>query len=205
MAVCSPADDRVYTAGADTTILAWHSLPAQWRQIKNTKVSRLVLMDKWNALMDPDARTGLDAIKAFVLEPTEGVKVLGERLRPAPVLAAADMESAIENLDSSSFQKRAVAVELLKKAERQAEPALRRALLKDRSLESKRRIESLLNALPSAPLEGEPLRQTRAIQALEWAGTDAARQLILQLTKGAPGAVQTEAAVSALARFKKKH
>jgi hypothetical protein len=62
----------------------------------------------------------------------------------------------------------------------------------------------LLEKAKNSDLTGESLRVSRAIEALEHAGTAAARELLNRLAAGAPGAWQTREAKSALRRLDRR-
>jgi hypothetical protein len=81
-----------------------------------------------------------------------------------------------------------------------AEPALKQALAERPSPEKRRRIRELLELRERDVLAAEPLRALRAVQALEWADTSQARELLRTLAKGAPEARLTREARSSLER-----
>ena len=65
------------------------------------------------------------------------------------------------------------------------------------------RVEPLLEKLTSGDLSDEQVRIVRAIEVLEKLGTSDARQLLDTLAQGAPGALQTRQAQTALDRLKR--
>lgn len=83
------------------------------------------------------------------------------------------------------------------------EPALREALAKATSAEARRRLEALL-AVPGIVKSPEALRRVRAIHVLEQIGSDAAREILMRLGKGAPAAYETLDAQLALERLAKQ-
>jgi hypothetical protein len=102
-------------------------------------------------------------------------------------------------LDNDLFAVRdAAAKELAKQGEGIA-PLLKHALEGQPSPEARKRIEAILDRLRAGP-SGETLRALRAIQALEYNGTQEARALLGKLAEGAP-ARQTREAKAALARL----
>jgi hypothetical protein len=82
----------------------------------------------------------------------------------------------------------------------QAAPALEKALASRPSLEARRRLRLLLRALEGTP-SAEQLRQARAVQALEQAGTLDARTVLRRWAGGAPSARLTQDARAALRRL----
>jgi hypothetical protein len=83
-------------------------------------------------------------------------------------------------------------------------PALRTALASKPSLESRRRLETLLHRLESASLSAETVRQIRAVEALEAIGNPAARRLLGQLAAGSPTTHLTQEAKASLGRLAKR-
>jgi hypothetical protein len=75
-------------------------------------------------------------------------------------------------------------------------------LEKNPPLETRRRLEQLLNDVYDGPTAGEPLRMVRAITVLEYAATPEAKQLLEDLARGAEGALMTEETRKAVERLK---
>src|SRR5205085_7558144 len=104
--------------------------------------------------------------------------------------------------DHDVFEKREEASKVLALLGPRAEPALRKALAADPSVEMKRRIEGLLSMLAPTP-KGERLRHLRAIEILEHIGTADARRLLEKLSSGVdddPLTQEAKASVERLAR-----
>ena len=83
----------------------------------------------------------------------------------------------------------------------QAVPALRKVLASSPALETRKRIEELVEKLTSGTLTVEQLRLIRAVETLERIGTPEARQVLRTLAQGAPGALPTREAEAALNRL----
>jgi hypothetical protein len=82
-----------------------------------------------------------------------------------------------------------------------AEPALKKALEDRPSLEARKRIERLLDKLPTEePTSGEELRGLRAVELLERLAQPEADKLLQALSEGAAGARLTREARAALER-----
>jgi hypothetical protein len=81
---------------------------------------------------------------------------------------------------------------------------LRKALENKPSLESARRIETLLAKLEMQILTAETLRGLRALEALETIGTPAARQKLDRLAQGAVAALLTREAQASLQRLARR-
>src|SRR5262249_20304267 len=81
-----------------------------------------------------------------------------------------------------------------------AEPALRQALRRDLALETRRRLEQLLERLD--PLKSpRRLRELRAVEALEALGSPPARRLLGGLAQALPQAWRTQEARDSLRRL----
>jgi hypothetical protein len=106
----------------------------------------------------------------------------------------------IHELGSDEFATREAATTELEKLGEQAGPALRRAYEAKPDLEVHRRLQRLLDRLKRQPSR-EELRRSRAVQALELAGTVEACQTLRVWAGGAPQARLTREASEALKRL----
>src|SRR5262249_4248883 len=88
----------------------------------------------------------------------------------------------------------------LEKLGEDAEASLRELLRRPGSLEARLRAERLLKKLDGGPTLGR-LRELRALEVLEQAGTPEARRLLAELAKGAEGAWLTGEAEATLKRL----
>jgi hypothetical protein len=123
------------------------------------------------------------------------------RLSPAVAPAPGRLAGYVADLDSPHFLTRQNATHELELLAELAEPALRKALAGRPALESRRRIEQLLDKLDAPLTRPEQLRGIRAVEVLELVGTRAARELLAALAKGAAGARLTSEAAAARARL----
>jgi RNA polymerase sigma factor (sigma-70 family) len=154
----------------------------------------------WETLSTGSAAKAYPAIWSLVATPRRTVAFFKDHLKPAKTLPAEDIEQLIARLDSNQFQERARATADLEELREQAEPALRRRLVKQPlPLELWQRIEGILKE--SKPISPERLRALRAIQVLEQIGNRDAQALLQHLAQGAAQAPQTEQAKAALKRM----
>jgi hypothetical protein len=109
------------------------------------------------------------------------------------------------DLDNTKFETREAASKELSYLGIEAEPALRAALTESSRVETRKRIEAILSN-PAPPKAGSPeiLRRLRAIQVLEYIGSEPAREMLDRLKGGAAGALETRDAGDALARLRQK-
>jgi hypothetical protein len=159
----------------------------------------------WNDLAGDDAPAAYRAIRAFAAMPKEAMTIFRAKVKPVVAVDAKRIDQLIADLDSNEFAVREKATADLEKLGDAAKPALKKALEGDASLDTKKRINKLLELqqtgqAPSAKLLGT----LRAIEALERLGTDDARQLLETLSKGASEAKLTRDAKDALQRMGKQ-
>ena len=105
----------------------------------------------------------------------------------------------VADLDSDVFAVRQKANDELSKLGDAITPVLRGALQDKPSLETRRRVQQLLDQ--SRDWTPERLRDHRAVQMLEHIGTKPARDVLQALAAGAPEARRTEEAKPALRRL----
>ncbi len=191
----SPDGGTLVSAGEDGKVLL-HSLTPRGEPLAMTNRDRL-----WEQLALHDAAESGRAALALLSSPRDGVELLGSRLRPVPKLDEKQVREQIDGLDALRFSVRTQASNRLETLGLSVAPALRRTLKERPTLEVRRRIERLLEAMEDLPLSPEELRADRAIELLEQLATPEARRLLQRLAGGALGARQTEAAQAALRRL----
>ena len=160
----------------------------------------------WKELEGADAARAFQAMAAMASSPEAAVALLRSHLRPVPPLSEAlqlQQKQAIDNLGNEKFEVRHQAAESLEQLAETAESALRIALSKNPSSESRSRIQDLLQKLESPERKKQRLRVTRSCELLERVATPEARRLLSELSKGADGAWLTVTAAAGLDRIEK--
>jgi WD40 repeat protein len=189
------ADNRtILSCGEDGGVYLWTLRPpAEGR----TKPS---LDSLWSALADEPSK----AYRAIwtMSETKEASAFLRGKIAPAKPIAKERLAKLIADLDSDRFAVRESATKALAKLGELAVPALREALRDKPSPEVRKRLEELVKVkhVETRTLSAEELRIWRAIDVLERLGTAEARELLKALVAGAPGALSTTAAQTALRR-----
>jgi WD40 repeat protein len=195
------ADGEALLSGSgDTTALVWdlarrfppHPAPT------GAELERL-----WEHLAGEDAARASRAIGKLAAAPDAAVPFLRRHLRPVPAVDEKRLARLIADLESDDFAIRQKTIRELETLGDTALPAYRKALESRPPIETRRRLESLLEKAGPAwwDVSGERLRSLRAVEALELAGSQEAREVLATLAGGASGARLTEQAKAALDRL----
>jgi WD40 repeat protein len=195
----SPDGTRLITANEDTTALVW-DLAGGPPDPAPAPLSARELDARWTDLAGADAARAQEALRILARSPEQGVALVRPRLRPVPPADARRVTRLISDLDSDDFQVRAEAAAELEKRAGPAEALLRRTMTESSSAEVRARIKPILEALDRSP---EHLPALRAVSLLERIGTPAAREVLEDLSRGAPDARLTEEARASLRRLAK--
>jgi RNA polymerase sigma factor (sigma-70 family) len=195
----SPDGRTLFSGGDDAQVLAWDLTGSGGNARPAASADQLGHC--WKALAGRDARAAYLALWTLVAEPASSLPFLREHLRPIPHLAPARVARLIAALDSERFATRRQAARELEALGEPVAEHLRKALTRPPTLESRRRLEQLLEQVTSPLPTGPRLQALRAIEALEHLGTAEARKLLRELAGGAPGALRTRAARESLGRL----
>jgi len=136
--------------------------------------------------------------------PRQTVPFLRDRVRPVPEPDPKRLARLLADLDSQEFTAREKATRELGELGEVAEPALRQALDKQPSLETRQRVERLLKEMEGPVTSLSRLQVLRAVEVLEQAGTAEARAALKVLADGAAAARLTQEARAALGRLEKR-
>lgn len=196
----APSGNRLATVSRDTTGLIWDAAartgtPPPVRPLAGAELER-----RWAELAGDDAARAYEAVCALSAASGQAVPLLKQRVRPAVAADAERIGKLIKELSSEMFTIRSRAFSELEKAGESTAPLLRRALMTDPPLETRRRLEDLLERVSGVTPAGDRLRQVRAVEVLERAGTPEAREVLRTLAGGAPEALVTRTARASLAR-----
>jgi WD40 repeat protein len=158
----------------------------------------------WQDLASDDAAKAYSATWQLVQNPGEALKLLREHLSPAAAPNLERIQTWLTELESPKFTVRDKAFQELEKQGELAEAALRKALGGKLGLETRQRVELLLDRLQTTVRSPEKLRMIRAAAVLEMLGTTEAKQLLGELAKGFPEHRLTREAQDSLKRLEQR-
>jgi WD40 repeat protein len=197
----SPDGATLVSCSYDDTVLSWDVAAVTSRRPAGPELPAARLAALWGDLADEDAARAQRAVGELLQSPGSALPFLEKALPPVPPARMARVAALIADVDHEDFRRREWASQELEKIGEAARPAIRKALADRPSLEARRRLESLLEALDARPPSREWLRTLRALQVLEGAGTPQARRVLEALARGAPEAGLTQEAKAALERL----
>jgi RNA polymerase sigma factor (sigma-70 family) len=202
----SPDGKHLFSGGTDTTALTWDLTRLTGaRRGSPDPASTLQPEDLgalWTDLASKDASRAWGALRKLSTSSEEAVTLIQEHVRPAAALDSKRLAQLLADLGSGRVEFRRQAESELEGLGDLAEPALRKALEGDPPLVLRRRVERLLDKL-TMPTAGQ-MRDMRAVELLELIGHSNARQVLLSLADGVPGARLSRVARGALQRLSKR-
>jgi WD40 repeat protein len=198
-------DGSLLASGAsDTTALIWRAgLRAYMDNAAAKELTPDELDEHFKQLAGTNATTAFQHMIKLVQTPSQAVKLLGEKIAPAERVVSGEktVPQWINDLASSQFVVRNRANATLIKIGASIEPDLKNALEKARDVETKRRIESLLEHFAAHEWSTEEVRHARAVEIIEAVGTAEARAALTRWAGGDSGAILTKQARVSLAQL----
>jgi WD40 repeat protein len=178
---------KLLSSSGDLTALLWDLRPKE----KPTK-------PRWDALTG-GSREAYQAIWALADDP-KAPDLLRTKLAAIQVPDETNVKRWLAELDAGRYAVREVATRELALRGRLIEPELREARAQATSEEVRTRLDGLLAKVSRQRTDLE-IVQSRAVAALEVAGTDTAKELLREWARGARGAWLTMDARAALGRL----
>lgn len=198
------ADGKMLISGSDdTTALVWDLTGRLTMGSKfGAALSAADLESHWKTLAGEDAPAAFRAIQTLAADPVRSIPDLRKRLHPVAIVEDKRLRQWIADLDNDQLAVREKATSELEKVGAAALHAMQKALADKPSLETRRRLEPLIEKQQREEWSSSPanLRSRRAVEVLERAGTPEAKEVLTILANGAPGAWQTQDAKAALER-----
>jgi hypothetical protein len=155
----------------------------------------------WSSLADRDSLRALRAVGTLASKPGEAIALLRRHLRPAASTDTRDVRALLASLDDDRFAERERAESSLKRLGPSAEPAIAKLLAGAPSAEARERALRVLESFRSKtapPMHAENRRSERALLVLARIATPEARELLDELSEGAPDSPQTKSAKAIL-------
>lgn len=159
----------------------------------------------WDDLAARDSSLAYKSMLALESSPTNAVQMLGEKLKPVPVLQAETVKKLIVNLGSDDFKTREEATKELGTLGDAVEQELLAATQSDLP-ETRDRAKRLLILLERR-INPSEWRDLRAVEVLEYINTPESQELLKKLASGAASArltVDSRAALERLVAMKQK-
>ncbi|MBI1914556.1 MAG: WD40 repeat domain-containing protein [Planctomycetes bacterium] len=186
----------LFSGGDDTQVLAWDLTGRRGAERTTAEQVRAW----WDALAGANVPAAYRAVWALASDPEHTLPLLRRQLHPVPTAKPDRVARLIADLDHERFAVRRRAAEELEEFGEPVAPALRKALGRATGLESRRRIEQVLDEIERPVPSGRRLQALRAVEVLERIGTPAAREVLRALAAGAAGARLTSEARISLER-----
>jgi WD40 repeat protein len=155
----------------------------------------------WDDLGGDDVARAFRAVAALSDVPRLALPLLRKELRPVPPVDRKRFSELVDALGNVSFAKRQKATVELEKMGDVIVPLLREVLKGDVALESRRRMEVLLEKADWTKPGVELVRPVRALIVLERDGSEESRKILEMIAGGAPEARLTQQARAALDRL----
>jgi WD40 repeat protein len=198
----SPDGKTLASGSVDSTVLLWDVTqfpPGRRAPARGLTAAELEAL--WADLAGADAARAYRAAGALAAEPGQAVPLLKARLRPVAPPEPERVARLLTELESKRFTVRQRAAHELEGLGDLAEPALEKLLAAKPPLETRKRVEAILERLRGPAGPGDMLRALRAVEVLERIGSPPARAVLRALAGGAPGHRITEEARASLARL----
>jgi WD40 repeat protein len=160
-----------------------------------------LLSSAWQGLAAKDPVVAYRAIWQLVQNPGPALKLLRQELVPAAPPDDAKIAKWLTELASDTFAVREKATRELEQQGELAEPALSNAFNNKPDLETRRRLEKLLDRLRGPLQSQDKLRQVRAVETLELIASAEAKEVLQNLTKGHPSHRLTRESQESLTRL----
>jgi WD40 repeat protein len=168
------------------------------------EVAAAKLQTWWSDLGSLDGAKAYRARWSFMEKPEATIPFFEKQLAPVEPADPKLLEQLLKDLRSENFKARARANLALEKLDLLAKDALIHGSKEDQPLESRRRIEELLQNLNGPKRDPDSLRAVRAAEILEMIGNKEAEQLLKRWAGGAAAALLTQEARDTLERLARR-
>lgn len=191
---------RLLSGSADGTALLW-DVTGKAGGGAEVALTRRELSGLWADLAGDDPEKGYAAVRSLAASPKTAVPYLRSAFTPARHVDEGQVARLIADLSGDEADKQKKALDDLDEVGEPALPQVRKALEGRPAAATQRRLRQLVdwNYRESTAPSPARLRELRALEALQLAGTPEAWKVVEELARGDPGARRTQLAKSALA------
>ena len=201
----APDGKTLASAGADATILVWDvtgRTPDPRRPAPPTlPASQLEAL--WPDLGSDDPIRAYRTMWSLAAVPAQAVGLIKTRIRLLLPAGSQRVPYLLADLNHDQLGMREKATQDLERIGALCEPALRAALQKSPSTESRRRLERLLDKIEGPMPSSDTLHALRAVEVLEQIATPDAKQLLESLARETPPTRLAQDARMTLDRLKR--
>jgi len=181
----SPDGKLLATGGNSRTILLWDMTAFVKQEFYEAPWAAIDRDRMWNDLAHADAAKAFAAMMRMKRNPSAAVALMRDRLRWR--MPKVDLSKVIEQVISGDFATRQKATDIVEQIGDRAYPALVEALPRTKSLEDRRRLETLLARCERPFTMPERLRLLRSIEVLDALRTTDAAALLRDIAADAAG------------------
>jgi hypothetical protein len=200
----SPTQQMFASSSSDSTILLWDdAFFGSAADIDVSKLGEEAQHALWESLSSQDPPKAYSAMGGLLKHPTEAIAWLKKQSLAEPQFNREQVAKLISSITDDAFPLREKATRELELHGTEVEDLLRAALEKKPDLDSTRRINHLLERMPTVALSPDVLRKRRIIQILERMATPKAQEFLKELMQreaGSRTAVEAKPASERLVR-----
>jgi WD40 repeat protein len=197
----APGGRHLVSGSVDTTAVVWDL--GRFPRVEFAAEAAPAAADLdalWADLAKWDSAAAFASTRRLLTDRNAAVALVADRVRPVSAVDDERVAKLIADLGGKFDDRRKAAAELERLGEL-AVPHLRKALEGKPPLDVRQRVEQLLDKVAAHKPQPEQLRELRAVELLELAGTPEAKRVLDALAKGAAGARLTRDAKAAADRM----
>ncbi|HZV07761.1 MAG TPA: WD40 repeat domain-containing protein [Gemmataceae bacterium] len=172
----------LFVSNRDSTILEWDVSGRLRKKTETPNADRLSVL--WRTLADTP-EIAYPVVWEMLDHPAVSVPFLIGKLSPAKPIDVRRVRQLLGRLDAELFAEREEASRQILALGERTLHVLRRVLQDKPSLETRKRIEEIIQSLNRGPTS-EQLRLLRALTVLEWSGSPSAGEHLKRLANGDP-------------------
>jgi WD40 repeat protein len=197
----APDNRSIATGLTNGTVLVWDLSPSKVPARETLAAGELA--EAWACLAGTNGDAMYRAIWQLAAAKADAIALLAAKLKPFPLVSDEHLRDLIVDLSASSFARREAASRELSELGERATPVLSAAQNSTLTSEAQWRVSRLMRDRVVPP-SLDTVRFLRGVEVLERIGTREAREVLVKLSEGDPGMLETRAAREALERLKSR-